>query len=94
VGWNLIPTAVKEFQGFRTTESLFIPYWIINALILFCVFSVMLCLLILTVIDIATAVNPEAAGEEKKELSLEGSGAIADAEEYTKNLENAVKEAK
>lgn len=92
IGWNLLPAAIKEFQGFRTTESLFIPYWIINALILFCIFSVMLCLLILTVFDIQTAVNPKAAEEAKKELSLEGACAIAEAEEHLKSMEYDVKE--
>lgn len=92
VGWNLLPTAIKEFQGYRTTESLFIPYWIINALILFCIFSVMLCLVILAVFDILTAVNPKATEEVKKELSLEGASAIAEAKEHVENLEYAVKE--
>jgi TRAP-type C4-dicarboxylate transport system permease small subunit len=79
VGWNLIPNTIKEFNGFRTTESLFIPYWIISAMILFCIISVMITELILMATDIMAAIKPETYVEEKKELSLEGSNAIVDA---------------
>lgn len=79
VGWNLIPNTVKEFNGFRTTESLFIPYWIISAMILFCILSVMVTELILMITDIVAAVKPETYVDEKKGLSLEGSNAIEEA---------------
>ncbi|MEA4954519.1 MAG: TRAP transporter small permease [Pseudoflavonifractor sp.] len=79
VGWNLIPNTVKEFNGFRTTESLFIPYWVISAMILFCILSVMVTELILMITDIVAAVKPETYVDEKKGLSLEGSNAIVEA---------------
>ncbi len=84
---NLWPYFMEQYQSPRTTETLFIPYWIISGMILFCIFTVALVMLYHTIVDITNIVKPETYEEHAAEISLEGSGAIEEAQKAMEELE-------
>ena len=86
-GINLIPFFVEQVVSARVTETLYIPYWIISGLILFAIFTVMLVMAALTIYDVIAIVKPETNEEKPAAISLEGAGAIQEAQESVEKAE-------